>query len=206
MTDSGDRDAARARLEMRRATVVMTEEGRAAAGRFWSKVDKDAPNGCWQWRGYCHPTGYGRFSRGKKEYWQAHRFSYELLIGPIPEGLTLDHLCRNRGCVNPAHLEAVTIQVNLARGTSPSALNARKTHCKFGHEFTPENTATTPQGRACRTCWADKERARAHARRKPCADCGMPAHENATRCRQCDIRRRRLFARVAGTTKGADDE
>jgi hypothetical protein len=77
-------------------------------------------NGCWSWRGYRDQKGYGRFyCRGLNEY--AHRWSYEYFVGAVPVGLELDHLCRNRDCVNPAHLEAVTHRVNVARGISPSA-------------------------------------------------------------------------------------
>jgi hypothetical protein len=89
----------------------------------------------------------------------AHRLAYELFVGPIPEGQTIDHLCRNRPCVNPGHLEVVDMRTNLLRGSSPTAQNARKTHCKHGHEFTPENTALK-QGRyrICRTCRARRNR------------------------------------------------
>ena len=83
----------------------------------------------------------------------AHRVVYEILVGPIPVGLELDHLCRNRACVNPDHLEPVTTRTNLLRGYSPWACRARQTHCKRGHEFTPENTYGTGDGRRyCRTC------------------------------------------------------
>jgi hypothetical protein len=94
--------------------------------------------------------------------------AYELAIGPIPEGLTIDHLCRNRGCVNPAHLEAVTNRTNLLRGDGIAALNARKTHCKRGHEFTPENTYVWREGtRACRACHTAQEQARRQKKEAP---------------------------------------
>lgn len=115
---------------------------------------------CWIWTGKRLPAGYGRMSYGGK--WNlAHRMSYTHLVGPIPEGLDLDHLCRNRACVNPAHLEPVTRSVNLRRGVGGPAINAAKTHCIRGHEFTPENTAIAERGkRRCRkcACWHARNR------------------------------------------------
>lgn len=104
--------------------------------------------------------GYGRLRVGGVTY-LAHRLAYEVFVGPIPDGLTLDHLCRNRACVNPAHLEPVTLAENKRRGMSDPARNARKTHCDKGHEFTAENTYVTSEGyRTCRAC------RRAFARRR----------------------------------------
>src|SRR5690606_14050374 len=118
--------------------------------RFWKKVE---PTGfCWKWTGGLNPGGYGRFSVGGRCV-AAHRFAYEALVGPIPEGLVLDHLCRNRACVNPDHTEPVTDRVNTLRGFGPSALNARATRCSEGHEFTDENTYLNQSGsRVCLTC------------------------------------------------------
>lgn len=96
--------------------------------------------------------GYTKISIHQVGYF-THRVVYELRVGPIPEGLELDHLCRVRHCANPEHLEPVTGRENIRRGTSPSAINGRKTHCKNNHEFTPENTYVSPLGkRTCRTC------------------------------------------------------
>jgi len=106
--------------------------------------------GCWNWNGWLTLDGYGqcRAPRGSKQ--MAHRVAYEMFVGPIPVGLVIDHLCRNRSCVNPAHLEAVTQRENLARGINA---NAVKTHCKRGHEYSKGNTYTYPDGRRdCRTC------------------------------------------------------
>lgn len=118
--------------------------------RFWRKVNKT--ESCWEWSGGKSPAGYGTFSIRDTDPLYAHRVAYEALVGPIPSGLDLDHLCRNRGCVNPAHLEPVTRKVNILRGESIMAKNARKTHCRRGHEFTPENTRIRANGRNCRAC------------------------------------------------------
>jgi hypothetical protein len=118
---------------------------------FWQRVDKT--DGCWLWMGERDPLGYGRFRwRGRKSTSVlAHRNAYEMVVGPIPEGLTIDHLCRNPACVNPAHLEPVTNEENVRRGLA-GAYNRVKTHCKNGHPFDEENTAVYYGKRACRTC------------------------------------------------------
>lgn len=118
--------------------------------RFWSKVRFS--DGCWEWLAGRDHWGYGKFAiAGQKR--GAHRVSYELAVGPIPEGLTIDHLCRNPGCVNPRHMEPVPIKENLLRGFGLCAQNARKTHCKEGHEFTLLNTYFRLEGRReCRIC------------------------------------------------------
>lgn len=120
--------------------------------RFWEKVSKDGPGGCWLWTANLSGGGYGNFHLDGRER-VAHRLAYEWLVGPIPEGLDLDHLCRVRRCVNPAHLEPVTRRENVLR--SPIAIaaqHARKTHCPAGHEYTPENTYTYNGWRCCRRC------------------------------------------------------
>lgn len=121
--------------------------------RFWEKIDQpQGPEGCWLWTGTRDQAGYGQIRYDKRLY-KAHRFGYELVIGPIPPDMTLDHLCGNQSCVNPAHLEPVTLAVNILRGNGPSAQNARRTHCGRGHEFTPANTRIDKRGkRLCRAC------------------------------------------------------
>ena len=133
--------------------------------RFDAKWIPEPNTGCWLWVGTTSPNGYGRFwSKGRLAY--AHRHAYERWVGPIPDGLQLDHLCRVRCCVNPGHLEAVTCRENLLRGETFQAANAAKTHCIRGHEFTPENTHVRKGGgRDCRTCRAAADCARYRARK-----------------------------------------
>ncbi len=112
---------------------------RPSEERFWSKVVFPEDSDCWLWAASINNNGYGEFWAGDK-YVKAHRWAYEYLIGPIPAGLTIDHLCRTRHCVNLRHLEAVTNRVNILRGMGATACHARKTHCIHGHEYTRENT------------------------------------------------------------------
>lgn len=110
---------------------------------------------CWNWSGSSYKNSgnlrYGMlYFRGKVH--RVHRFFYEIIKGPIPKGLEIDHLCRNTLCFNPEHLEAVTTRINCLRGNSVPAINARKTHCKRGHELYGYNLVKTKKGRECRSC------------------------------------------------------
>lgn len=120
--------------------------------RFWSRVNFDAPNDCWEWPITPTQQGYGIIQLDGRAQ-KAHRVSYLLLVGAIPDGLTIDHLCRNRACVNPDHLEAVTNKINVLRGQGVCAMNAHKTRCPQGHDFVDTNIYTYPNGRrGCRSC------------------------------------------------------
>ena len=125
--------------------------------RFWRHVEK-LPNGCWLWTGTKTSMGYGRLyiinqSDNKSVRVLAHRLAYEIFVGPIPDGLTIDHLCRNRPCVNPEHLEAITLQDNILRGIGSAARNAKKTHCPQGHPYDLLNTYIRANGwRVCHRC------------------------------------------------------
>lgn len=134
--------------------------------RFWSNANQS--DGCWLWLGSINEHGYGVIWLGTRRT-RAHRFGYELIIGPVSEGLDLDHLCRVRSCVNPAHLEPVTRQVNLLRGETIAAAAAQRTHCPAGHEYTPENTRINRGSRICRECARIRDRARNRIRRRKAA-------------------------------------
>lgn len=124
---------------------------RTAEERFWQHVQKTET--CWIWLATTDRQGYGQFHPEPGMNRIAHKWLYQRMVGPIPEGMQLDHLCRNTSCVNPAHLEVVTARENTMRGNSRSAINARKTECNRGHPFTPKNTRRDRYGqRNCRKC------------------------------------------------------
>jgi len=124
----------------------------AVLERLMDKVEKDAATGCWNFTGSRNPAGYGRIYDGTRKTY-AHRAMYAAWVEPIPEGLSIDHLCRNTSCVNPDHLEAVTQRENVLRGSGPFAVKAAQTHCVHGHEFTSDNTLVRSDGRRnCRAC------------------------------------------------------
>lgn len=170
--------------------------------RFWSHVNKNGENGCWVWTLPLR-IGYGRF-HFRTHLVSAHRFSYELLHGKVDNNLTLDHLCRNRACVNPAHLEPVTMRTNALRGVGPTAINARKTHCKRGHLLSGTNIQIKPDG--SRSCLVCKELSRSTPKhkamkrecdkryreknRKKCVDCGVLVHMSSLYCKKCSWKHR----------------
>jgi hypothetical protein len=119
------------------------------AEQFFARVD--AEGDCWQWTGSDNGKGYGVIQfDGRLQ--RVHRLSWEYLVGPIPDGLVLDHLCRNKRCVNPDHLEPVTNRENVLRGYGISAQLARNTECPNGHPFSGDNLIITDSGRRCRIC------------------------------------------------------
>lgn len=173
------------------------------ADRFWAKVDKT--DTCWLWTASTNPKGYGKFGAMSLA---AHRYSYEALVGTIPEGMDLDHLCRVRHCVNPAHLEPVSRRENLMRGETRAAANVLKTHCPAGHQYDEAKTSYRNGQRHCRACARDRAREARRAKgigpRQPRTHCvhGHPydaentGYSNGARyCKACNrakARRRRL--------------
>lgn len=146
-------------IKARTAGVLMPLRKLSEEERFWSRVVRG--ENCWTWTGTHSAAGYGTFVRDGRRQCYAHRYSYELHCGPIPADLQIDHLCRNRGCLNPAHLEAVTQQENIRRGE-----RANRTHCPRDHPYDDGNTRRTSRGRWCRTCAHEAAVARAQERKR----------------------------------------
>ena len=143
------------RFNRRRVTPSRSE-------RFWTHVEPEPTSGCFIWMGARHPQGYGIFQDGGRAR-RAHRVSYEMAHGPIPEPLELDHLCRLTCCVNPRHLEAVTAQTNTLRSDNPAAQNAKKPTCPRGHVY--DYVAPKTQSRQCRQCKRENKRLMRRSRR-----------------------------------------
>jgi hypothetical protein len=138
------------------------------AERIQSLFFEEPVTGCWIWTGRLDKDGYGRLCFGGKES-AAYRVSFELYRGPIPHGFEPDHLCRVRFCINPWHMEPVTHKVNLLRGMSLQAMNARKTECPQGHPYSEENTMLQKVGdavwRHCKSCRKIKRKRKSHESR-----------------------------------------
>jgi hypothetical protein len=136
--------------------------------RFWINVEPGkSDDECWGWTGPVSTQGYGRMSVNGSLL-GAHRIAYELEVGEVTTGLTLDHLCRNRLCVNPAHLEPVTRGENVLRGEGWTAVNARKTHCPRGHPLSGDNLHVRPNRgtRQCLSCRREASRRRYRKRKE----------------------------------------
>lgn len=133
--------------------------------RFWSYVDKRSTDACWPWLRATPAPGYGEFSGGGTRV-KAHRASFYINIGPIPDGMVIDHVCRNRACVNPAHLRAVDHRTNsIENSTSFAARNAQKTHCPKWHVLAGSNLVPSQKTRKCRICLNERQVLRNRRRR-----------------------------------------
>lgn len=150
--------------------------------RLESRIERVTESGCWLWTGAVKPNGYGQiYGRlgsplAEKKNYYPHRVIYELIHGPIPKHLQIDHLCRVHCCVNPHHLELVPQSTNLARGYGVGAMYARRTHCSAGHELVfPNLVARTDlsRGRECKLCHAKRERERKRAIRSGSPPCNV---------------------------------
>lgn len=151
--------------------ATIQPQGRTALERFYAYLDTHDPAQCWRWQGATDKDGYGVFSPSGKGTVRVHRWAYEQLVGPIPDGLVLDHLCEQRDCANPQHTRPTTNRNNVLRSaTSPSAVNARKAECHQGHALAGDNLTVNANGaRLCRIC--ERERwQRSNEKRKVPAD------------------------------------
>jgi hypothetical protein len=137
----------------------MGKAARPAIDRFLEKI-APTDSGCIEWIASLNNNGYGTFAVGGNRSTVAHRWAYEHFVGPVPDGLDLDHLCRNRRCVNPDHLEPVTTSTNLLRAVGMGQANAAKTHCPAGHPYDGDNLYIPPSranNRMCRACRRDRK-------------------------------------------------
>ena len=144
--------------------IVMPQACRRPRGSVWERFHtKFIPvteSGCWIWMSEISNNGYGRMRDSYKVKRMAHRIAWELYFGPIQEDLEIDHLCRVRCCVNPAHLEPVTARINIFRGNGGWLKNKSKTHCPQGHPYSGGNLIAERRSRRCRTCHNHHQRAK----------------------------------------------
>ncbi len=147
----------------RSGQLEVKRHGRTLEERFFAFVDTSGV--CWEWTGGPDHSGYGVFDDSMGGRYRAHRWSWNHLVGQVPDGLVLDHLCRNKVCVNPDHLEPVTPAENTRRGYSPAAMNARKTACPQGHPYDAVVMVDGRERRKCSICNREAGR-RFRARRK----------------------------------------
>ena len=131
-------------------------------------------SGCWIWKGWINANGYGAFRHPGliPLNTNAHRRFYEHLVGPIPPGLVVDHLCKKRSCVNPDHMDVVTRAINTSRSSSPNVVAGRNGHCAKGHLFTPGSTQKSRKWRTCKICQREWRRQNKDRFKKPCQQCG----------------------------------
>jgi len=164
----------RIRWKTRKAKMTKKKEGLPPKPTEWERAAAKfvyAPGSCWVWTGAVRGRMYGAFLSNNKQV-AAHRFMYEHLVGKIPDGLVLDHLCREPLCVNPAHLDPVSAKENCHRSLCPAALNALKTECIHGHSLSGSNLYTERgRRRGCRSCAITKS-ARYRSRKKEMACAG----------------------------------
>lgn len=166
---------------MTTTTAHLEAWGERSRRKFWTRVEKT--DGCWQWRGSVTGYGYGQYGHGLPGLtMRVHKLAWEAQNGPVPVGLVLDHLCRNRLCVRPDHLQAVPNRVNVLRGEGLSAVNARKRHCRRGHPFSDRDADGR---RRCEQCERIKYEARLirDRERRSVVLCGhpLPFGDNCTR-------------------------
>ena len=168
--------------------------------RVQGKIVQTPESGCWLWIGAVNHKDYGCLHVNGRTM-VAHRFIYTSLIGPIPNGLQLDHLCRVRSCVNPHHLEPVTCRENVMRGQGVAVIHSQKTHCFRGHLLSGDNLVLIRgQYRNCKVCLRRSQlesyRRIAERQRKPCPRCGTKILKDSSLCQSCNGRASQNLKRI----------
>jgi len=164
--------------------------------KFWARVERRSPDECWLWVGSLTPQGYGVLSHGGRKW--AHRVSVLLSGRDIPADMVVDHICRVRNCVNPDHLRVVTKRINgIENSTSPAALNAMKSHCAKGHEFTPDNIRMRKKRggleRVCVACHREDVKASRRRKREEARALGVPSAEKLSLARYWAKKQQRII-------------